>query len=225
MDEFKARSRISEARSKVRRATALAHGGPLQDALTGLMKDLAWNLAQQRTGDEEETFHFILRCMGELVRECADDVYEPYGHKNPFAPAKEAWPWPVIQMPPTSSGGAFNADLRPYSALKMFGYTVGATEGWPKDKRQRFLQDFMERDLPRIVFDTFGDEYGKPLSTDRLRKVANVIAGNASNFWRLDSKRYAVAIDDWESDLAFLKAKYYEGRGLKFLPWPSSRPL
>lgn len=106
----------------------------------------------------------------------------------------------------------------------MFGYTVGKTHGWSRAKRRAFLTDFIEMNLPSIVAKTFGDEYGRPLTSDRLRKVATVIATNASNFYRNDARKYEVAIADWEQDLLFLRDRYYEGMGLKFMPWPSTRP-
>ncbi len=70
---------------------------------------------------------------------------------------------------------------------------------------------------------TFDGEYGDPMTTTRLQKVANVIASNASNFLKNDPKRYHVAINEWEDDLEYLKEKYYEGAELKFHPWPTPR--
>jgi hypothetical protein len=77
--------------------------------------------------------------------------------------------------------------------------------------------------LPPVVKATFGETFGAPMSTSRLRKVENIIASNAANRWRNDPETYRVAIQHWEDDLAFLKTKYYEGEGLKFQPWPSTR--
>ncbi|WP_157935829.1 hypothetical protein [Paracoccus zhejiangensis] len=105
----------------------------------------------------------------------------------------------------------------------MFGYTVGKTDGWRPTERRRFLSNFIELQLPSIVEDTFGDEYGAPMTAQRLRKVANVIASNASNFYRNDPRRYENAISDWEDDLSFLKKEYYERAGMKFQPWPTTR--
>lgn len=105
----------------------------------------------------------------------------------------------------------------------MFGYKVGKTNGWPRALRRAFLPDIMEQGLPSEVWDLFGDAYGGPMSADRLRQVVTVIARNASLQWRHDPERYRLAIADWEDDLGFLKAEFYERRGLKFAPWPSSR--
>lgn len=135
---------------------------------------------------------------------------------------RRKWIWPVVNQN-LGEQGAFGGTFREVSALKMFGYTVGATNGWEEERRQHFLSDFMEMELPAEVYEEFGDEYGGPLSATRLRKVANVIASNCSNFYRRDPIRYRQACQDWEDDLEFLRLKYYEGAGLMFEPWPDSR--
>lgn len=210
------------------------HRGEQHKVLLQYLIDMASNLSECRIGEEEATFSYIMRCMGQVAATSAPHIYEPYGYKNPFISDdtvdEEAeadvptWSWPIVNMPPDGTSiGPFNAEFRGFSALKMFGYTVGKTDGWTSAKRQKFLGAFMESKLPAEVQEIFGDEYGAPLSSQRLRKMANVIASNASNFYRNDAARYAVAIDDWEEDLQFLKNKYYEGMGLKFQPWPSIR--
>ena len=79
-------------------------------------------------------------------------------------------------------------------------------------------------DLPESVERYFGDEYGSPLTSTRLRKMAYVIANNASSRLRQkDQKKWTASISDWTDDLNFLKEKYYEGYGLKFVPWPDPR--
>jgi hypothetical protein len=135
---------------------------------------------------------------------------------------RPAWRWPVAHGGVGGGQGALEI-LRDFSALKLFGYTVGKTKGWEQSKRHAFLSDFIERDLPPIVQQHFGEEYGRPLSTDRLRKVANIIAGNCSLNMRHDPERYSVAISDYLVDLEFLKDTYYDGMGLKVVPWPDPR--
>lgn len=130
------------------------------------------------------------------------------------------WKWPIVMKSPPSGKGGENEYGAEFSALRIFGYAVGKTKGWPVRKRHDFLTDFMEMELPDIVEKLFSDEYGQPFTTTRLRRMANVIASNASRFHRNDAQKYAVAISDWEIDLEFLKEKYYEGAGLKFEPWP-----
>ena len=164
----------------------------------------------------------------------ADKAYEPYGLENPFkstlqsiavsSSAKEFIKiWPIIHDPPNRRNVS-KSDIvigNIYSPLKMFGYTVGKTKGWDKAKRQRFLVDFMEMDLPKIVDEIFGDDYGNPRTVKRLLKVANVIAGVGNLFVRNDAHAYRHAIQDWKDDLQFLKERYYIGSGYPALMWPS----
>lgn len=229
-DLFFARKRLKSLRQDMGDAIELEHDGWLHDNVTGFLEDLAKDLASRFSDDPEEAYYFIIRCMGSLAETEADDAYEPYGFSNPFAPpvavstpTKPVWPYPEVSAPSGAKGGIFDGDPRDFSALKMFGYTVGKkgrNQGWTEQKRRKFLSDFMEMALPPSVRKHFGDEYGEPLSTTRLRKVANVIASNASNFARRQDPAFDQAIDDWEADLAFLEDKYYHGKGLKFRPWP-----
>lgn len=127
------------------------------------------------------------------------------------------WEWPVVRtdLGKTKVDGRF----KERSALKIFGYTVGKVAGWPEMKRRKFLSDFIECQLPNIVFDFFGDEYGEPFSSQRLRRVATVLASNASLRLRSDPVKFAYAISDWKDDLDFLRKKYYVGMDMRFEPW------
>ena len=142
--------------------------------------------------------------------------------------AKEAeteWPWPIINYEShlNSHGAMSNENFKERSALAAFGYTVGKTRGWATSKRHKFLNDFMRKQLPSGIEDEFGNEYGSPLSTTRLRKVANHIASICGLAIARDEHQMRFAIDDWETDLEFLKTTFYEGEGLKFTPWPDPR--
>ena len=229
-EPFYAQKRLKAAKRAIRENLELEHSDGCDQALLGFLEDLAKSLAARHPVDEEGAFFYALRCMGTLVQWHAKDAYEPYGYADPFAPppappepAAPLWKWPVVATVPSDQPDGLHIDFREFSALKMFGYTVGKTNGWPRARRRAFLSDFMEQELPPKVRDLFGDAYGDPLSADRLRQVATVIASNASLRWRHDPERYRVAIADWEDDLGFLKAEFYERRGLKFVPWPSSR--
>lgn len=228
-EPFYTKRRLTAVKELLRENPNLEHGSVADLELRTFLIDLAENIARQHDGDREAALHYVIRNMGVVVQKYAKAAYRPHGYTNPFAKVKKPsppapkWTFPVVNQPPVYSSGHFEANFRQYSALKMFDYTVGKTNGWPAAKRQRFLSDFMELELPSKVEATFGDEYGGPLTTTRLRKVANVIASNASNFLKNDAIRYRVAIEEWEDDLAFLKEKYYEHAGLKFHPWPDPR--
>ena len=165
--------------------------------------------------------------VGKAVQEM-DEIYDSREEECPFykdilnddVPVEE-WRWPELNSVAGSS--SLNSQFLAFSALKMFGYSVGKTAGWPKTQRREFLSDFMEKELPASVSRHFGSEYGSPLSAHRLRKVANVISSNCSLRIRNDEARYSCAISDWTDDLNFLKDKYYYGKDLRFLPWPDPR--
>lgn len=163
----------------------------------------------------------LYRACAMNIAENYAEIYDGFDEQFPFdTELPVQWRWPAINATP--GNGDMNAAFLPFSALKLFGYTVGKSAGWPQEKRQRFLSDFMEMELPSIVSEHFGDEYGKPMSTTRLRKVANVLASNCSSRLRNNPSRYELAISDWIDDLDYLKIKYYEGHGLKFYPWPDT---
>ena len=141
------------------------------------------------------------------------------------AEAEAEWPWPIInQEPHTNSYGTMsNRNFKERSALTAFGYAVGKTRGWATSKRHKFLNDFIRKQLPSGIEEEFGNEYGSPLSTTRLRKVANHLASICGLAIAKDEHQMRLAIDDWETDLEFLKTTFYEGEGLKFTPWPGPR--
>jgi hypothetical protein len=183
-------------------------------------------VAESSGGGTDDVKFMLYRSAMEYVSKHRDDIYLGYEDQFPFGEhqrdaKEELWIWPVVNEAPGL--GRIEGTFQPFSALKVFGYTTGKKAGWPTTVRRQFLSDFMEKDLPPLVLDLFGDEYGAPLSTTRLRKVANVISSNCGLRLRADSERYRQAIDDWVEDLDFLKSKYYEGLGLRFVPWPDPR--
>jgi hypothetical protein len=136
--------------------------------------------------------------------------------------AKHGWPWPVTEVGLKGSGKRTDFFERDESGLRICGYRVGKTEGMPDPERRRFLDHFFCNPLPAVVQRVFGGEYGTPRSEQRLRKMANVIAANCRNFKRNDPQKYSVAIDHYETDLAYLKARYY--RPAMFV-WPETEPF
>ena len=105
--------------------------------------------------------------------------------------------------------------------LGKLGYNV-QKDGPPKTARQRILARFFlgESRPPKGVPEALIREWGDPLSSTRLRKVAYSIAW----FARQQKGRpepSLQAISKWESDLEFLKDEYYAKFHTNFL-WPST---
>lgn len=238
-------SAIKALRQDIGSAEDFDHDGQLHQRAVQFFDDLVIHLAGGMGFETEDARMFLLRCMGAVAHINSAAAYVPHGFEDPFKqpidelmledprpfglpPARLApqWEWPVIHQPPPGRGGGSFIDrsMNPFSALKLFGYTVGKADGWSQAKRQSFLRDFMAMTLPPIVNATFGEDYGAPMTMTRLKKVANVIATNASNFYRNDPAKFEVAIADWEDDLGFLYREFYLGAKLAFAPWPATRP-
>lgn len=189
--------------------------------------DRVFRLIGAASGEDEEAIRAMLyRAVVDYVSEHRSEIYADHEDQLPssfeveeaaHAP-EERGPFPIINLPPSQNG--LTSNFQQFSALKMFGYTVGKTAGWTESERQSFLTYFMENELPGEVAEHFGSEYGDPITTIRLRKVANVIASNCGLRLRNDPQRYGQAISDWIADLDFLKSRYYDQLELKFYPWP-----
>lgn len=109
-------------------------------------------------------------------------------------------------------------DRNKYSALYLCGYRVGKTSGLPEQERRELLDTFFVSRLNPLIEKHYGRDYDDPKTLVRLLKMANVIAANCRNFKRRrDADVYRQAIDDYEDDLAYLKATYYDR-------WPHPRP-
>jgi hypothetical protein len=73
------------------------------------------------------------------------------------------------------------------------------------------------------VMDDLMLQAGNLMTAQRLKKIANTLPALTRNAKRRDTMSYAKAIDDWESDLALLRDKYY----LDFFHfgWPATHVL
>lgn len=136
---------------------------------------------------------------------------------------EKEWSWPYEKVPES-----IEITVSPYtdfqmhstSALKVFGYTVGVTAGWPERKRHKFLADFMEIELPQKIISLYGNHYGQPNSAERLRSVANLLAHLIISRRRQNEANFQQAIDDWISDLEFLHSEYYSEIMEDEFNWP-----
>lgn len=128
------------------------------------------------------------------------------------------WPWPILDVPQGKGKSAFAANFADVSALKLLGYSVGKN-GLSVEDRKELLEQFLTGPLPSIVNKLFGDEWDSPGSEVRLKKMADTISTNCKNFKRNDADKYNTAIKDWETDLAWLKKKFYKRSRF---PWPDN---
>lgn len=102
--------------------------------------------------------------------------------------------------------------------LSASGYRVGKTNGLPEQERRKILNYIFLKDSLEDIDDAeYRMEWGDPKSSERLRKLANVVATLANNASRKRGD-FSHAIWDWHSDLMYLKHQFYD-RWADF-PWP-----
>ncbi|WP_207101861.1 hypothetical protein [Paracoccus shandongensis] len=197
---------------------AIAHENFRKIASTAIDR-IFHNIADSTSEDSEAFKKFLYRVAISTVASDPDYFYKDHLNEFPFELKIRSFKWPVVWRPTQSSLKSEISIFKEISALKIFGYTVG-NDGWPRKRRQEFLSDFMELELPTEVKLYCNDEYGNPMTVKRLRKVANLLAGNI-NLRTKHPSDFGKAIADWMEDLSFLKEKYYEQANMKFLPWPT----
>lgn len=93
--------------------------------------------------------------------------------------------------------------------LKHMGYQVGKTRGLMAEARQTILTKIFNGNLPFINSQDYMEEWGKPGSSERLKKMVD----SMSSFCR--NQKLAgnvVAVSHYEEDLEWLKREYYTGR-------------
>lgn len=103
----------------------------------------------------------------------------------------------------------FDAGGRPDpGVLKQMGYRVGRS-GLGASRRRSILEKVYGARLVATSMHTAGyvREWGEPNTRARATKIERALAGFVSNARRREADM-SEAIDDWESDLAWLKARY-----------------
>jgi hypothetical protein len=108
---------------------------------------------------------------------------------------------------------------REVGLLRLSGYVVGRTRGLKREERRRILNwVFIKDDLRDIDDPEYAAEWGEPLSSERLKKMADSIATFARVRAQSD-KDYSIAIEHWEDDLEYLRRSFYESWDHRW-PWP-----
>jgi hypothetical protein len=106
--------------------------------------------------------------------------------------------------------------------LKYLGYSVGGS-GLSTAPRRLILDDVFAGPLPPIISAEYMGKWGVPATAGRLKQLATEIASFARNAnRRRDAAMYAAAAD-WQSDLEYLRIKYYVGRF--GFGWPTPFPI
>ena len=118
--------------------------------------------------------------------------------------------WPTTDAP--VGNGEVDDSFFQYrqGLLRFLGYRVGAS-GVGALQRQELLRSVYNGPLPSLNSKEYMEEWGKPTTGGRLRKIAESIAAFVRNAKRRDARRLSIAITEWEADLAYLKSRFYDG--------------
>jgi len=125
--------------------------------------------------------------------------------------------WPTTEA--TKGSQNLSSEVFKYGEglLRQCGYKVGVS-GLPEHQRRQILDSIFLRPLPFIDDAIYLNEWGEPNTDKRLKKIAESIAAFTRNAKRRNTSSLNKAIQDWESDLAYLKRSYYDGRF--YFHWP-----
>ena len=127
-----------------------------------------------------------------------------------------SFPWPTTDT--IDGGGDLSAEAWPQQGLLSYvGYRVGQN-GLDASVRRVILNNVYDHQLPNVNDAEYMASWGPPATATRLRKMAESIAAFCRNQKRKDT--YSTAVDEWESDLDYLKQRYYVNR--YDFAWPSS---
>ena len=99
--------------------------------------------------------------------------------------------------------------------LKYYGYKVGRS-GLSQGERWEILDQVFSQALLQIDNTAYLNEWGEPKSARRLQKIADSIAAFTRNAKRRNRHSFSKAIQDWETDLAYLKRTYYNNFSFQY---------
>jgi hypothetical protein len=143
--------------------------------------------------------------LREYVRQLLNSLNQPFR-------------WPETDVSPGNEGlphGVFEIDT---GLLSTMGYRVGLA-GVGVARRRDILDDIYEQELPILRGHPQKRQWGKPKSSTRLRKLANVLASMVCLRKRMQNPP-KMAISEWEADLRYLKKKFF--LGTYDFDWPST---
>ena len=139
------------------------------------------------------------------------------------APAKDPPPsraeWPAEAEQTAAVALDSEAFFHATGMLKFMGYSVGRKAALSTDRRRAILQYVFTGRLPPVNDALYVQEWARPRSNRRLRKIANSLATFARNARKKKSSSWNRAIANWEADLAYLKRRYYDKRDRDW-KWP-----
>tara|TARA_B100001964_G_C14255700_1_gene612328 strand:- start:293 stop:934 length:642 start_codon:yes stop_codon:yes gene_type:complete len=131
------------------------------------------------------------------------------------------FPWPTTDAPASQYGLSGEVYWYKDGLLSYVGYKVG-NDGKSKKVRQNILNCVFYNDLPHVNSKQYMSEWGDKQTSNRLRKMAEVIATLTRNAKRRDASMNE-AIRNWEEDLDYLYNEYYVDKFHFSWPEPEDR--
>lgn len=166
----------------------------------------------------EMRLHAMLPLIS-VVRAPEKPASTPAATKHVLPPGCPEWPAEAEQgaLQALNSESFFHAT----GMLKFMGYGVGSKAALSADRRRAILNYVFMGRLPPVNDSHYTQEWGRPRSNRRLRKIANSLAAFARNARRKKSSSWNHAIANWEADLAYLKKRFYDRR-IRDWKWPET---
>lgn len=176
----------------------------------------------ERSGRDFDLLHTVYVELLFRERRAAGELRETVAYRlNELQ--NEYFRWPTTQAP-LGDGEVDDAHFQYHQGLLGFvGYRVGAF-GVSAVQRRELLDSVYSGPLPSLNSQEYMADWGAPQTSTRLRKIAASIAAFARNAKRRNPGRLLEAISEWEADLAYLKAQYYDNRFDHVFVWPETRP-
>jgi hypothetical protein len=130
--------------------------------------------------------------------------------------------WPEIgEWKNSSTGENFYTGAESEGILGKIGYSV-RVDGPTERSRRTLLSRFFEGAIstPQGLPEEYVRDWGIPLSSQRLKKMAYSIAWFIRQRKSYERPHYG-AIEKWQSDLDYLRSKFYEDFRSRF-DWPET---
>jgi hypothetical protein len=129
----------------------------------------------------------------------------------------ESFAWPEAAVLPSIR--AMSGDQFWYRGglLSFMGYHVGLNR-ISDECRRSILDRVVGSPVPRVRDTAYMEQWGAPGSSNRLQKLATSLASLA----RGRKSRSGPARNDWETDLAYLKKAFFDGKFNQSFGWPQT---
>jgi hypothetical protein len=120
----------------------------------------------------------------------------------------EYFDWPSTHAARSNRGVAM-VDWASEGYLAYLGYHVGERSDLTRTQRWAILRRVFEMILPPLETPDYVRSWGAPASAVRLKKMADSLASFARSAKRRSGASFALAISQWEADLAMLHDEFY----------------